>query len=695
MRALLIAAAALLFAGAPASAQEQALGRAAVRFDGAVLTLTTGSLTRRFAWNDGHLISLSLRDEARGREIALLGDGPDIRGPGIAATAEPGQGQWSARIVAADGIAPAHIAVTVTARLGSADLRRRCTLVPDSPAIRCTAAFRGISPRHAAASTGREMIESETRARDLAVVAADRLALPGGPHWRADIVRLQAATDYHDNLVQRSRLSLYREPKAEVGAIAHLQRTGARDGLFLLREAPLGADQTGWAGADFILRSGEVTATAAGIDGTGADADRWEEAYPVTIGMTDGTEEDFRLRLRQHMMTIRPFVAARDAMLMSNSWGDRSRDARMTEAFMLAEVERAAALGLSVVQLDDGWQAGLSKNSASKAGAKWEDWSAADWQPHPARFPRGLAPVEAAARARGIAIGIWFNPSQARDFAAWQRDADIIIDLWRRHGIAHVKIDGVHIPTRRAEANLVAMFDRISTASRGAIVINMDVTAGRRPAFFAVNRYGNIFLENRYTDWGNYYPHRTLRNLWQLAAYVPPQWIQAEFLNVARNADKYAADDPLAPAAVGQRFALAATLAGQPLAWMETTGLPTGAVAELAPMIAAFRAVQAEWHSQPILPIGEEPKGSHRPGFQSFAADGISGFLMLYQEPLAARTGAFRTLLPPGALVQLTPLLGPLTAQEARVGPEGALTLPMPPGAQAALLRYRIKEEAP
>ena len=40
--------------------------------------------------------------------------------------------------------------------------------------------------------------------------------------------------------------------------------------------------------------------------------------------------------------------------------------------------------------------------------------------------------------------------------------------------------------------------------------------------------YGNIFLENRYTDWGNYFPYRTLRNLWQLSRYVPAERIHQQ-----------------------------------------------------------------------------------------------------------------------------------------------------------------------
>ena len=43
-----------------------------------------------------------------------------------------------------------------------------------------------------------------------------------------------------------------------------------------------------------------------------------------------------------------------------HTWGDRNRDARVCETFVLQEIDRAAALGLDTVQIDDGWQKGTT-----------------------------------------------------------------------------------------------------------------------------------------------------------------------------------------------------------------------------------------------------------------------------------------------------------------------------------------------
>ena len=100
--------------------------------------------------------------------------------------------------------------------------------------------------------------------------------------------------------------------------------------------------------------------------------------------------------------------------------------------------------------------------------------------------------------------------------------------------------------SRAGEQNLRKLFDRCLTESQGQIVFDLDVTAETRPAYFGLPTVGPIFVENRYTDWHKYWPHHTLRNLWQLAHYVDPLRLRMEFLNNTRNADKYAGD-PLAP----------------------------------------------------------------------------------------------------------------------------------------------------
>jgi len=664
-----------------------ATGDARATLADGVLTLETARIARTFLWNGGALVSRTVEDRAAGRIWRLDGEAPDVALPEGAA---PSGGELTLKVIDAGPLRPAHLRVDVETRSGPLRIRRRCELFSGAPAIGCTVAFRGSANwRTAPAASDARMIERHGTDAGGPEFTVDRLAL-ASPHWRLEAVRFRTATDHNDTLVQSDRSWLYRQPQRLSGNILRLTQAGGGAQLALFKEAPPGEDQLAYPGYDFEARTGDVRVAGSGVAAADVRTDAWTEAYPVVVAVAGPGERAFLEALRAHAETRRPYQPRRDAMLMSNTWGDRGRDSRIDEAFVLRELEAAARLGLTHVQLDDGWQAGLSRNSASAAGRLWEDWTADSWRPHPQRFPRGLEPVTRRARELGLELGLWFNPSSAGDYAAWRRDADIILDLHRRHGVRVFKIDGVEVPTKRAEVNLRAFFERVSEATGGAVVFNLDVTAGRRPGYHFMREYGNIFLENRYTDWGDYYPHRTLRSLWSLSRFVPPQFLQVEFLNPARNRDRYPADDPLAPGRMSPSYVFAATLAAQPLAWMEVANLPPALQAELAPLVRRYRALQPSLHAGRVFPIGAEPDGGSYTGFQSILPDGGSGYLILYREPLAAEpVGDVRTLLTPGVRTELTPVLGDAYALSATPGREGRVRLALPRPGRFAVWRYR------
>jgi len=669
-----------------AAAQSAAVGDARASLQDGTLVLETARIRRTLAWNDGAAVGRALEDRATGRRWTLAGTQPDVVVPGGGALA---RGTLQLTPVAATPLRPAHLRVAMEAHAGALRVRRTCELFPGSPAIGCTVALRGPAGWEvpAPATAGRGLIESDAPATPTPEFTLDRLALPS-PHWRLEIARFRTATDHHDNLVEHDHSLLYRREQQLEGGLLRLQDQTDGAQIFVLKEAPPGNDQLGYPGFDFAAKTGDVRVAGSGVESGDVGPDAWTSTYAVAVGVAAPGERAFLEALRAHQDTKRRYVPSRDAMLLSNTWGDRGRDARINEAFVLREIEAAHRLGLTHVQLDDGWQAGLSRNSAQKGGQLWADWTEASWRPHPERFPRGLQPVVNRARALGLEVGLWFNPSSADDYAAWRRDADVLIALYRAHGVRVFKIDGVEVPSKRAETNLRAFFDRVMEATGGEVVFNADVTAGRRPGYFFLREYGNLFLENRYTDWGNYYPHRTLRNLWQLARYVPPQFLQVEFLNTARNVDKYPPGDRLAPSAVPFAYAFGVTAAAQPLAWMEVANLPEAA-RRAAPLIARYRALQPRLHAGRVFPIGAEPDGGAWTGFQSLEAEGRSGYLIVYREPLAASArGVLPTLLTRGVRTRFEPVLGGGEAFEAVPGPGGEITVYLPQRASFAIYRY-------
>ncbi|HOJ11737.1 MAG TPA: hypothetical protein PK733_14245, partial [Clostridiales bacterium] len=139
-------------------------------------------------------------------------------------------------------------------------------------------------------------------------------------------------------------------------------------------------------------------------------------------------------------------------------------------------------------------------------------------------------------------------------------------------------------------------------------------------------------LENRYTDWGNYYPALTLRNLWDICSFVPAQKLQIEFLNIDRNAEKYKEDDVLAPSKYSYEYALSTVMFANPLCWFEPSALKTEALERYGCMINLHRKYRNEIFAGYIFPIGQRPDGYSWTGFQSHNLSKNSGFIIIYRE---------------------------------------------------------------
>jgi len=655
--------------------------------NGGVLSLENDEIRREYLWNDGLLISKTMEDKQRRIVWELGGELPDCVFPFL--ESEAGEAELTAIEQAATPRAPAHLLAAVSARLGSVELRREFRLYAGCPAIACDYFLRARPGAEEEAQRGADG-SAEGSGQDesqAAPTVIERLCLPGR-HWRLTAVQFCDVTDRNNNLVQEESVLAYRGERRLTGNLLFADHLLEERGLFVLKEAPCSDVQLCYPGADFACRIGEIVVLGAGIDSAQSIVDDWTRLYGFVTGVTDGTEYGRLSALRTYQEQVRVLDPARDDMVLMNTWGDRGQDTRISESFCLAELEAGARLGISHFQLDDGWQRGRSHNSAYEGGSDKEIWSRPDfWSPHPERFPNGLGPVVQRGKELGIEVCVWFNPSGDDEYAHWQDDAGALIQLYRDHGIRTFKIDGVDIPTKRAEMNVRRMLDSIMDAAGEDAVFNLDVTASRRFGYHYFREYGNIFLENRYTDWSNYYPHWTLRNLWVLSRYVPAQSLQIEFLNKWRNPDNYGEEDPLAPRRVPFDYLVAIAFMAQPLAWLEGTGLPEEAFS-IAPVLKIYREHQGRIHAGQIFPIGGEPCGTGWTGFQSINGD--KGYLLVFRELNERPEGRMRVWNLAGREVTCRSVLGHGADFTVSVGQDGQMSFQLAEPYSYALYTYEV-----
>ncbi|GAA3408931.1 hypothetical protein ACFFNY_08415 [Paenibacillus hodogayensis] len=542
------------------------------------------------------------------------------------------------------GQAPEHLLVIVSATSGSLDVRWQLRVYPHLPVIRQSVFYRR-SDRPYAGMAGDVAVEAGTKTPAVNLPQDCLEYLPLAPlhcHWQA--AALHDVTDTNNNLVTITDGLFYTDGSLHpvAGNVLTLQNRLTKDGLLLIKESPTRLGQLEAERGDFCISGRRLWATGSGVAQPLPDHQEWVECYGTSIGVFHGEELE-RLRLiRGYHDSLHLGKPERDAFLMSNTWGDRSRDSRVTESFIMQELAQASRLDITHVQIDDGWQRGITSNSVLPGGS-WADYYSVDagfWDVHPERFPRGLGPVVERAKELNISIGLWFSPDSTDDFMHWRKDADMLIRLWNDYRVNSFKLDGIVISSKTGEARFLHMLDEVRRNTSDDLYFNLDTTSGKRQGYLYHTSGSCLFLENRYTDFKNYYPHWTLRNLWMLSPYVPAGRLQLEFLNTDRNAELYG-NDPLSPNACGIAYAFAVTLFANPLAWMELSGLTERQVETLRPLFGLFNGIKRETNAGHVLPIGEEPSGTGWTGLQCMTGE-RSGYALVFRELTNEGVGTFR-----------------------------------------------------
>lgn len=675
---------------APVSAVQpyrKAAGDCKIELKQDTLTIENSQIKRSWLWNNGNLITCKLEDKGNGLAWQLRNNQPDLSLPGE----EKEGSEASIRIeeVPASLQYTHHLRATVEYKAGNLQVRKILKIYPDCPAIACELYLKGQASQKWIKALDNpadlQNIEKLTQNSQGGNVPVMEQLMLEGKHWQLEAVEFFDVTDRFNTLVRPVHALSYRDCLYR-GNLLFAENTEKEAGFFMLKEAPTSNVQLYYPGGDYLVSEGTFRMVGLGVDSADIKTDEWTKAYSYVTGTFRSGEKQKRMALRNYQMRIRPFLEDRDEMVMLNTWGDRGQDTRVNEAFCLKELELAAKLGVTHFQIDDGWQAGRSANSAYGGSFK-NIWDNPDyWTPDPDRFPNGLAPIVKRGKELGIEVCLWFNPSIQHDYADWQKDADALIALYKKYGIRTFKIDGTFFDNKLAESRLRSLYNRVMEVTGWKAVLNLDATAGRRGGYFFFNEYGNIFLENRYTDWGNYYPYWSLRNLWMLSRYVAPQSLQIEFLNKWRNKEKYAGDK-FAPSTYSFDYLFAITMAAQPLAWFEASNLPDEAF-PTGGVIQKYKTVQHDFHTGYVFPVGDEPSGKSWCGFQS--VKDRKGYFLLFRESNEEESFDMDTFFEPGEQVEFTPVLGAGKTFRSIAGKDGRIRFSLSEPNSYVLYSYRV-----
>ena len=461
-------------------------------------------------------------------------------------------------------------------------------------------------------------------------------------HLTVESVKLYDKTDGNDSLVERQTVPVYKNGRSERdGNIFCINDYPSGSSLMLVKHSPTESSALNRRTHDLLMHC----ASYAALLGTGIDFSALPSGrvpyYASAVGAAKA--EDIYEELWRYSTAFSLGDRRGSLFIMSNTWGDRSQDGAVCESFMLRELERARQLHVDIIQIDDGWQSGITVNSALKKGGVWEGYYKENsnfWAVNTEKFPRGLKPITEKAREIGAEIGLWFSPDSSCDFANVDKDIETIYRLYRDQGVCYFKLDGIKIRNKLCEMRFIYLLSELTKRSDGEIRFNLDVTAEDRFGYLYQQQYGTLFVENRYTDFTSYFPHNTFKNLWNLASVIPTRRLQMELLNVRRNADKYK-NMPFAPDTYNMDYVFATVIPANPLVWMEMTGLSENDAALLSKITGIYKPYAPEIFASRVIPIGDAPSGMSFSGYCCRSEDKKTAHLLLFRESTKGDTYTF------------------------------------------------------
>ncbi len=368
------------------------------------------------------------------------------------------------------------------------------------------------------------------------------------------------------------------------------------------------------------------------------------QIYGATIGVgsADSLLSDYKKYYRLEWKE-----GDKGTFTMSNTWGDRNGDSRICEEFMLKEAAAGGKIGVDIIQLDDGWQTGLTSNSRFVNREKGEGvWGSGYynsdenfWVPAAHKFPSGFKKVTDTIIENGAHVGLWFSPDFVNDYENVDKDIETVVKLYNDYNARFFKIDGVDVINSTIGTRLLYFVKEVFRRTNNDICLDMDITGNQKRWGYLFNKqYGNLFLENRmaknYRERPNtytYFPHSTLRNIWQLSEIMPAQRFQIEMPNRLLGVGCYKDDDVLSPDKYTQDYLFAITMFACPLLWTEMSNVAEDDLEVLAKIMKIHNDIKKDLSHLDVKPVGQEPCGTSFTGFTALDDDG-NGYALLFRE---------------------------------------------------------------
>lgn len=472
-----------------------------------------------------------------------------------------------------------------------------------------------------------------------------------GEHWIARSIKLNAFTDDNDTLTAQTQKNMFARGifGGLDGDIFFLENPQDGNAVVIISETP-----------DYQCAHMEITDGAVTVK-NGSNA--------LAIGFCQTGECEKLCRdYYRHARRCGELIS------MSNTWGDCHGFSRVCREFVLREIDAAREIGVDIVQIDDGWQIGSTADRSLRDEMGRREFKGDFWELDQKKFPRGMKEISEYAAKDNIWLGLWFAPDSHDGFSLLERDIGVLRKAYDEWGIRFFKLDMFWVLSDTDRDRFIELLRNIYSFGDD-VSVQLDVTRNARMNYLCGRQYGTVFVENRYAKSGNFFPHRVLRNLWDLSRFIPASKFQFELINPDLYTESYASDDPFAPSNYDMDYLFAEAMLCNPLFWMEMQFLSAERRGQLKKIMEVWRSCRKTLASADVAPVGEEPSGRSFTGF-FVSENGKPRYFLAFRE-LNEKTG-YTFTLPSELSVDPKPLISNCVASAVSYGTELKVELNSP-----------------
>lgn len=400
-------------------------------------------------------------------------------------------------------------------------------------------------------------------------------------------------------------------------------------GIILVKESPKCVNQQSIDTGGFKFSGNMVSVYGAGLDENSL-TNEFQPCWATWNICYKGGNIDMQLALKEFDRVRYPLNKERDMYVMANTWGSGDTQANSKyasrEENILDELKSASALGIDVLQVDDGWQGldydswfpvgslkYLNSNAASQKLANGTEYKV---------YPEGWKNIRREAGRLGLKLGLWA--------ASWIPKEDLMTN-YTSGDFKYYKLDFAKLNKYSDFYDLIGKTRSFIVQTKHDVRVNWDVTENdSRMGYFYGREYGNIYLENRKPQSPAsviYRPWLVLRDAWHVAHYLNLNKFQVSFQNIDM------VNTELSDANLHSHgYCLGITLMGSPIFFQETHLLAEEARSEIRALMQVYKKYRSLLYDAYVFPIGDEPTNASWTGFQNYIPGTDSGFITVFRE---------------------------------------------------------------